>query len=84
MFIDNTAASSRGGLSVAVPGEVKGYWEAHQRFGKLPWRRLIEPTIKLCYEGHIVSNNLANVMQLRKQIIFEEPSLSEIFVNPVS
>lgn len=84
MFVNDTASSSRGGLSVATPGEIKGYWEAHQRFGKLPWKRLFEPTIKLCYEGHIVSNNLASVMRQRKEIILEEPSLIEIFINPVS
>ncbi len=30
---------------VTVPGTVAGLYEAHKRFGKLPWKRLIQPTI---------------------------------------
>ena len=46
-----------GPLSVAVPGELMGYWEAKQKFGsrKVSWKSLIEPSIKLCEEGIRVS-----------------------------
>ncbi|KAF7995204.1 hypothetical protein HCN44_004676 [Aphidius gifuensis] len=35
-------------LAIGVPGEVAGYWEAHQKYGKLTWSDLFEPNIKLC------------------------------------
>jgi gamma-glutamyltranspeptidase/glutathione hydrolase len=40
-----------GGLSVAVPGAVKGYAELARRFGKLPLPRLVEPAALLAERG---------------------------------
>ncbi|CAN5231545.1 gamma-glutamyltransferase [soil metagenome] len=41
-----------GAQAVAVPGTVAGLWEAHQRFGKLPWSRLVAPAIALARDGY--------------------------------
>jgi gamma-glutamyltranspeptidase/glutathione hydrolase len=38
--------SQKGALAVATPGLVKGLYEIHQRFGKLPWKDTIGPAIK--------------------------------------
>ncbi|XP_044019439.1 glutathione hydrolase 1 proenzyme-like [Aphidius gifuensis] len=49
MFKDNDKEPSKvGSLAIGVPGEVAGYWEAHQKFGKLAWFDLFEPNIQLC------------------------------------
>lgn len=44
-----------GALAVGVPGELRGYWAAYKRFGKLPWKDLVEPAIKLCESGYNMS-----------------------------
>ena len=38
-------------LSAGTPGTVAGMWAAHQRYGSLPWKRLLQPAIKLASEG---------------------------------
>ena len=52
-----------GAKAPGVPGTVAGFWEAHQRFGKLPWSKLVEPAIKLAEQGFIPANILVNDIQ---------------------
>ena len=52
-----TGASLTGGLSVGVPGSVAGLWEMHRRFGRLPWRDLVEPAIELARGGVVVDSS---------------------------
>lgn len=60
---------------MAVPGELAGYWKAHQRYGKLPWSRLIMPTVVLAELGVVVNRHLANALQEEEAIIKAEPSM---------
>jgi len=48
-----------GHLASGVPGSVAGLWEAHRRFGSLPWTQLLEPAIRLAREGFIVDGRFA-------------------------
>lgn len=85
MYVNNTLGSSAsGGLAVAVPGELKGLWELHQKYGKLPWERLIEPVIKLAREGHVVSPYLSNIFANAQARLLNEPSLREIYIDPLT
>jgi len=40
-----------------VPGTVMGLWQAHQRFGRLPWAELVKPAIFYAQEGFVVAEN---------------------------
>jgi gamma-glutamyltranspeptidase / glutathione hydrolase len=46
-------------LGSGVPGTVAGLALAHKRFGKLPWRELVEPARRLAAEGFTINYNLA-------------------------
>ncbi|MDP2958453.1 MAG: gamma-glutamyltransferase [Longimicrobiales bacterium] len=42
-----TDKSVVGHLAAGVPGSVMGMWEAHRRFGTLPWSDLVAPAVAL-------------------------------------
>ncbi len=64
-----------GGLAVAVPGEIRGYWDAHQAYGVLPWRDLFQPAIDMCESGSTVQPPLGRVLKQQRDKILAEPSL---------
>ena len=64
-----------GGLSAATPGEVRGYWEAHQRYGKLSWIQLFQPAIRIASEGFRIGTNLAKSIKDSKEYVLSDPGL---------
>ncbi|MER0041979.1 gamma-glutamyltransferase [Pseudomonas sp. MGal98] len=45
-----------GAKAAGVPGTVLGLWEAHKRFGKLPWSELLTPAIGYANSGFKVAD----------------------------
>jgi gamma-glutamyltranspeptidase/glutathione hydrolase len=45
---------------VGVPGTVRGLALAHQRFGKLPWKAVIRPALRLAEEGFVLDDTAAS------------------------
>ncbi len=54
-----TEAAVTGHLASGVPGTVMGMWEAHRRFGTLPWTELVAPAVALA-EGFEVEQRFLN------------------------
>jgi len=53
-------------LSSGVPGTVSGFYFAHQKYGKLPWKRLLQPAIDQARNGIVVSYDLAQMLKSRQ------------------
>ena len=55
MYLDSagnvTDRSLTGALAAGVPGSVAGLYEAHRKFGSLPWATLVQPAIDLAANG---------------------------------
>src|SRR3954468_1929563 len=48
-----------GAVAVSVPGCVDAWWQLHQRYGKLPWKKLFDPAIEYATEGAPVAQTVA-------------------------
>ena len=51
-----------GGLSIAVPGELRGFEYAWERFGVLSWEELFEPAIRIATDGIAISKTVADAI----------------------
>jgi gamma-glutamyltranspeptidase/glutathione hydrolase len=84
MYIDKdgnyvSEASKIGPLAAGVPGSVAGLWEAHQKYGKLPWKEVLAPAIKLAREGFPLSYHEMNSLNNYRYRFTNFPSTLAIF-----
>lgn len=66
----------KGGLAIAVPGELRAYKKAYDEFGGgVSWRHLFQPTIELCRNGFVVSASQAAAIEQTRNHILADPIL---------
>jgi gamma-glutamyltranspeptidase/glutathione hydrolase len=59
-------ASLVGPLAAGVPGSPAGLYALHQRFGRLPWTRVVAPARRLAAEGFPVSRYLHDLLDKKE------------------
>jgi gamma-glutamyltranspeptidase/glutathione hydrolase len=65
--------------AVGVPGTVRGLALAHQKFGKLPWKDLVLPAVKLAEEGFAIDDALAASLNSVVSSSDDFPELRRVF-----
>jgi gamma-glutamyltranspeptidase/glutathione hydrolase len=64
MYLDSAGnvidkLSTKGHLAVGIPGSIDGMIVMHQKFGKLPWKELVQPAIDLALNGIALTTRAA-------------------------
>lgn len=74
-----------------VPGTVMGLWEAHQKFGSLPWSVLVQPAVEYAEKGftlassqHFYRESTLNQFKTKTNFIdyFGDMKAGQIFKQP--
>ena len=87
MFLDGAGKPLKwrdaafGGLGVGVPGLLRMLELAHKEHGRLPWRDLFQPAIKLAGEGFPISKRLARQIASAKRLAEGPVAGSYFFEN---
>jgi gamma-glutamyltranspeptidase/glutathione hydrolase len=78
-FVENghTSIPPFGPLPVSVPGTVDGWFELHGRFGRLPMKEILQPTIDYARHGHPVHETIAFYWSLSIETRAEYPGFVE-------
>lgn len=73
--------SSVGYKASAVPGTVAGMGLAHSRFGKLPWKVVLEPARRLAKDGFPASQRMELILALQAPVMKQFPDSAGIFLH---
>ena len=68
-----------GPLPVSVPGCVDGWFELHEKFGKIKMRDILSPTIKYAEDGFPVSELVSYYMKNASNNFKEYPNFKETY-----
>jgi gamma-glutamyltranspeptidase len=74
-------SSTLGGLSIAVPGELRGLELLHYRHGSLTWSEVVRPAMELARDGFRVSTYLAQLIEEKKEYFGTMPDLAYILTK---
>jgi gamma-glutamyltranspeptidase / glutathione hydrolase / leukotriene-C4 hydrolase len=73
-------STQKSGLSVAVPGEIRGFHDVHSRHGKLPWTELLEESIAIA-RGFPATRELVKRLNRFKNEVLGDPGLSGVYTR---
>jgi len=89
MFLDSlgnhdTAKSTVGGLSIGVPGTIKGIFAAQKKFGLLSVEALMNPVIELAEKGYVVTQKQSERLTQYREIIRQTTGTQSLYTQDIS
>lgn len=86
MYLDSAGnisaeKSKIGHLAVGVPGTVAGIVAAHKRFGRLPFRDVIQPAIELAEKGYPLTRYKAELLNRFAPLFMRFPGSRKYFTK---
>jgi gamma-glutamyltranspeptidase/glutathione hydrolase len=75
-------SSTEGPLASGVPGSVDGLWRAHRMAGRLPWKTVVAPAVRLAREGFVVTETISRSIGIPKyrKRLQADPETAAIFL----
>lgn len=64
---------------VGVPGTPAGLFEAHRALGRLPWKRLLEPAVRLARQGFPITQRFEEELEENWERMSRFPATAAIF-----
>ncbi len=75
-------AANSGWLTPGVPGMPALVGEAHKRYGRLPWKDVVQPAIRLAEEGYVVNHYIAMMTAASYAKLSKVPESRKTFIKP--
>ncbi|WP_132998829.1 gamma-glutamyltransferase [Luteimonas arsenica] len=80
---DGTLQGQAAGIRAAgVPGTVAGLALAHGRYGRLPWKQLLQPAIRLAADGMVLSRDEAFALDWGRERLARSEAGARVFLHP--
>ena len=73
-------SSTEGPLASGVPGSVAGLALAHRRSGRLPWKTVVEPAVRLARDGFPMTENVSASIAADRERLAKDPETARIFL----
>jgi gamma-glutamyltranspeptidase/glutathione hydrolase len=75
---EQTVAS---GMSVGVPGTVRGWHEALERYGSMPLKKVLQPAIKVAADGFKVNANFSHLVASNEAKFQLFPATAKLYLK---
>lgn len=77
--LPNGRIPQRHPMSITTPGAVRGWWETHQEYGRLPWRSLFDPAIRLARDGFVLGAVAAHEWRIFDHVLHRDHECARLF-----